>query len=112
MSITEQDYEERALPELRSLVAALDTIDAPGIECELASDILTIEFESGDRYVVNSHRAARQIWMAAERSAWHFDWDDAAGSWIAKKTGDELWSTLARVLSSKLGQPVKLAKSA
>jgi CyaY protein len=103
MSLTEQDYEERALPELRALVAALDSLEAPGIECELASDILTIEFESGDRYVVNSHRAARQIWMAADRSAWHFDWDDAAHAWIAKKTGDELWGTLSRVLSSKLG---------
>lgn len=111
MSISEQDYEARALPELRALVAALDELELGGVECELSSDILTIELAGGNRYVVNSHRAARQIWMAAERNAWHFDWEAERGAWVAKKTGDELWSTLSRVLSTKLGQPVKLARS-
>ncbi|HYQ16451.1 MAG TPA: iron donor protein CyaY [Polyangiaceae bacterium] len=111
MSITEQDYEARALPELRALVDALDELELANLECELSSDILTLELAGGDRYVVNSHRAARQIWMAADRNAWHFDWDDERAQWIAKKTGDELWSTLSRVLSSKLGQNVKLARA-
>ena len=110
MSISEQDYEARALPELRALVDVLDELELPGVECELSSDILTIELSGGDRYVVNSHRAARQIWMAADRSAWHFDWDTERSAWIAKKTGDELWGTLSRVLSTKLGKPVSLTR--
>jgi len=109
MSITEEDYEARALPELRALVEALDQLDLSNVECELSSDILTIELQGGSRYVVNSHRAARQIWMAAEHSAWHFDWDEARSAWIAKKTGDELWGTLSRVLTNKLGAPVSLS---
>jgi CyaY protein len=109
MTISEEDYEARALPELRALVNALDQLDLDNVECELASDILTIELAGGARYVVNSHRAARQIWMAAERTAWHFDWDDAQAAWIARKTGAELWGTLSRVLSGKLGTPVALA---
>lgn len=110
MSITEDEYEARALPELRALVTALDALELSGVETELASDILTLELEGGARYVVNSHRAARQIWMAAERSAWHFDWDPERSAWIAKKTGDELWSTLSRVLSNKLGEPISLRR--
>jgi CyaY protein len=109
MSITEDEYEARALPELRALVDALDALELSGVEAELSSDILTLELEGGARYVVNSHRAARQIWMAAERSAWHFDWDAERSAWIAKKTGDELWATLSRLLSTKLGAPVSLA---
>ena len=112
MTLSERDYEARALPELRALLDALDELELPGMECELSSDILTLELPGGARYVINSHRAARQIWMAAERSAWHFDWDAARSAWIAQKTGDELWSTLSRVLSNKLGQPVKLAPAA
>jgi CyaY protein len=112
MSLSEDDYEARAYPELSALVSALDALDLPGVECELSSDILTLELEGGARYVVNSHRAARQIWMAAERSAWHFDWEQERGAWIAKKTGDELWSTLSRVLSHKLGRKVELARPA
>ncbi|RYZ08826.1 MAG: iron donor protein CyaY [Myxococcales bacterium] len=110
MSISEEDYEARALPELRALVDALDALELPNVECELASDILTIEHANGDRYVVNSHRAARQIWMAAERNAWHFDWDDERAAWVAKKSGDELWAALSRVLTTKLGKPVALSK--
>ena len=111
MSISEQDYEARALPELRALVDVLDELELPGVECELSSDILTLELAGGERYVVNSHRAARQIWMAADRSAWHFDWDAERSAWVAKKTGDELWGTLSRVLSTKLGKPVSLTRA-
>ena len=110
MPISEEDYEARALPELRALVDKLDELELAGVECELSSDILTLELDGGDRYVVNSHRAARQIWMAADRSAWHFDWDAERSAWIAKKTGDELWATLSRVLSSKLQRAVELRR--
>jgi CyaY protein len=110
--MNEEDYEARALPELRALVDALDALELSGVECELASDILTLEVEGGGRYVVNSHRAARQIWMAAERSAWHFDWEESRAAWVARKTGDELWATLSRVLSTKLGKQVTLARAA
>ncbi|HYJ10098.1 MAG TPA: iron donor protein CyaY [Polyangiaceae bacterium] len=110
--MTEDEYEALAFPELRALVSALDSLDLPGVECELASDILTLELDDGSRYVINSHRAARQIWMAAERSAWHFDWAKDRSAWIAQKTGDELWSTLSRVLTKKLGTTVALTRAA
>ena len=53
---TEQQYEERAEPELRALLDALDGLDLDEVEAELASDILTLEFTDGTQYVVNSHR--------------------------------------------------------
>jgi CyaY protein len=109
-SLSESEYEERALPELRALVDVIDELEPEGLEAELASDILTLEFADGTRYVVNSHRAARQIWMAAERNAWHFDWDAAKKAWIAHKTGDELWATLERLMATKLGRSVTLAR--
>ncbi len=111
MQISEDAYEALAHPELEALVGALDALDLPGLDCELASDILTLELAGGERYVINSHRAARQIWMAADRHAWHFDWDPEKGVWIAKKTGDELWSILSSVLTTKLGSSVKLQRS-
>ncbi len=107
-TLDERAYDERALPELRALVAALDDIDE--LEAELASDILSLEFADGTKYVINSHRAARQIWMAAERSAWHFDWLPAEQRWVAQKTGDELWTTLAELLEKKLKRPVSLPR--
>jgi CyaY protein len=108
--LDETSYDERAFPELRALIDALDALDAEGLETELAGDILTLEFRDGAKYVINSHRAARQIWMAAERSAWHFDWIESSQRWVAAKTGDELWATLSRSLSKKLDQPVELRR--
>jgi len=109
-AISEAEYEERAAPELNALLDALDAVDDDGVEAELGSDILTLEFADGTRYIVNSHRAARQIWMAADRNAWHFDWVPADERWIAAKTGDELWATLERVISGKLGHGVELKR--
>jgi len=106
--ISEAEYETRAAPELKQLLDAIDAIETDELEAELESDILTLEFSDDTRYVINSHRAARQIWMAAERSAWHFDWEPARQAWIASKTGDELWQALATVIGKKLGQPVEL----
>lgn len=108
MALTESEYEALAFPELRRLVQALDQLELEELECELAGDILTLSFDEGE-YVINSHRAARQIWMAAERTAWHFDWIPAENNWVAAKTGDELWATVQRVLSNRLGRAISLS---
>jgi len=109
--LTESDYDALAAVELQRLIASLDALSEgtdESFEAELASDILTIEFSDETRYVLNSHRAARQIWLSAERAAWHFDYAAGSKSWIASKSGDELWSTLVRLLSAKLGSAVTL----
>lgn len=110
MTISESEYEALATKELKALVQALDSLDETAFEAELAADILSIEFTDRTKYVINSHRAARQIWMAAERSAWHFDWIAEQQQWVAHKTQDELWATLSRALGNKLGRPVPLRR--
>ena len=105
-TLTEQAFERVADEALRELEGALD--DLEGIEVSLGMGILTLEFPDGTRYVVNSHRAARQIWMAAEHSAWHFDWKPEDGRWVAAKSGDELWAALEGVTSRKLGRALTL----
>jgi CyaY protein len=108
--VTEGEYDAAAFPELTALIDALDALEGSDVQAELAGDILTIEFEDGTRFVLNSHRAARQLWMAADRSAWHFDFRSESGRWVAQKTGDELWATLERVLEKKLGRRVPLTR--
>lgn len=103
--LSEQDFEKRADAELQRLSRTLDDID--DLEADLQMGVLTISFPDGARYIVNSHRAAKQIWGAAERNAWHFD-PQEDGRWVAPKNGDELWSTVQRLLTTKLGRPVKL----
>lgn len=109
-SLTEAEYSARAEPELQALLEALDEV-GDELDAELASDILTVEFADGARFVINSHRAARQIWMAAEKKAWHFDFDPKDERWIANKTGEELWTVLEAALKRKLGETTALARS-
>jgi CyaY protein len=107
--LSEQDFERAADATLHALDDALSDLDG-GLEVDLESGILTLEFSDGAKYVVNSHRAARQIWMAAERNAWHFDLDPKTSTWRATKTGDELWSTIEGVVSRKLQKPITLSR--
>jgi iron-sulfur cluster assembly protein CyaY len=106
-AISEKAYQERAFPELNALVEALDAFPDE-LFAELAGDVLTVEFNDQARYVINSHLAARQIWLAAERSAWHFDPTDAG--WIDRKSGAELWAKVSELIGKKLGRAVTLAR--
>lgn len=105
-AIDEATFDDLADGTLRALEGALNDVD--GLEADLESGILNIEFSDGERFVVNSHRAARQIWMAARASAWHFDVDVKTRRWTATKTGDELWDCIQREIGKKLEQPFVL----
>jgi len=108
--IDELTFDVEASRTLQALEASLNEIE--GIEADLESGILTIEFEDGSRFVVNSHRAARQIWFAAGAQAWHFDLDTATSRWVATKTGEEIWACVEAQVAQKLGQPIRLERMA
>jgi len=102
----EKEFGRRAAEALRKLDDALR--DLEGVESDLAGDILTLEFEDGAKFVVNSHSAAQQIWMSANMQAWHFGWNDQAQRWRDSRSGAELFAELGRLVSAKLAQPVSL----
>ena len=108
-NLSEAEFDELAATTLRALLDAIDQL-GDGVEAELSADILSLEFEDDAQYVINSHRAARQIWMAAEREAWHFGFEASSSQWIASKTDSELWKTLETVLSTTLGRELKLER--
>ena len=92
---------------LHALESALNEIE--GVEADLESGIVTIEFDDGVKFVINSHRAARQIWMSAGARAWHFDVDATSSVWTATKTREELWACLKGQIEQKLGRAIELA---
>ena len=107
-ALTEAEFERVADRELHALEGALT--DLEGLEVSLEMGILTLEFTDGTKFVVNSHRAARQIWMAAELRAWHFDYRAEDERWFATKGGDELWAAVGGAASRKLGRLLPLAR--
>lgn len=86
----------------------LGDLEHERLDVDLGGDVLTLTFDDGDRFIINAHSAALQIWMAAGTTAWHFDFVPDEQRWIAAKTGDELMSTVARVVGQRLGTGVEL----
>ena len=104
----DKQFERLAWDELERIEEALGSLD--GVDVDLADGILTLEFDEGPKVVVNSHSAARQIWMAANLAAAHFSPDAKTGRWFDSKTGEDLWDRLRAILTERLGHPVKLTR--
>jgi CyaY protein len=103
----EARFDEVARAELHELENAFSEIDPDDVEVSTSDGVLRLDLRDGTRIVINSHRAARQIWMAAVSTAWHFD-PSGDGAWRASRTGEELRPTLARVLQERIGLSVTL----
>ena len=103
----EDDFDRVAREELTALEDAFADIDPDDVEVSVSDGVLRLDLRDGTRVVINSHRAARQIWMAAVSTAWHFD-RGSAGAWRAPKTGEELRPTLARLIKDHTGVAVSL----
>src|SRR5690242_8326908 len=96
------EFDRIARDELHHLEDAFADVDPDICEVTSSDGVLKLDLRDGTRIVINSHRAARQIWMAAVASAWHFDPADD-GTWIAAKSGEELRATLARLVRDRVG---------
>ena len=101
------EFDRIAREELHHLEDALSEVDPDECEVSTSDGVLRLDLRDGTRVVINSHRAARQIWMAAVSTAWHFDPIDA-GTWRASKTGEDLRPTLTRLLADRIGLSVAL----
>lgn len=97
-------FDKIADEELHHLVEAFDACDPDELEAELSQGVLTVSFPDGEKLIVNSHRAAGQIWMAAFRQAWHFTPGQEGGRWIWRTAADELRATISRCVGKKIGR--------
>ena len=102
----EKRFEQAAHDELERLEKAFGGLGE--LEVDSTGDVLTVEFEDESTFVINSHRAARQIWVSAELSASHFNLDEKLGRWFDSKSGEELWMRLEAATGRKLGREIKL----
>ena len=105
-AMDEKTFDTIARDELARIEDALEDVDPDDIEVSTSDGVVTLTLRNGVRVVLNSHRAARQIWMAAVASAWHFDYRTDDGRWHDSKTGVELHSTLSGLISEHIGVDV------
>ncbi len=110
--IDEQQFDRVANATLERIVAACDELDPDQVEAVPSMGVVRLEFGSGrSPWIVNTQRGALQIWLAAERAAWHFAHAGEAPDqqrWVADKTGEELFATLRRLLKEHEGVELDL----
>ncbi len=85
---------------------ALDACDPDVVECVPDAEVVKISFAAGAPFVLNTQRPVREIWLAADRQAWHFRYDGAR--WQDKRSTDELFSTLQRLVKARAGVDLML----
>ena len=101
------EFDRIAREELHHIEDALADVDPDECEVSTSDGVLRLDLRDGTKIVINSHRAARQIWMAAVASAWHFDPTDGP-AWRTPKTGEELRPTLLKLLRERIGLELRL----
>ncbi|MEZ4362359.1 MAG: iron donor protein CyaY [Kofleriaceae bacterium] len=106
-AVDDATFDEVSRAELRHLEDALADVDPDDVEVSVSDGILRLDLRGGTRVVINTHRAARQIWMAAVSTAWHFDREED-GTWRARRSGEALRETLAALLRERAGVQVSL----
>ncbi len=103
----EKTFRDLAGATVERLRASLDAQDPDVVEAVMEAGVLKLAFPAGTPWVVNLQPPVRELWLAANRQAWHFRYDGAR--WLDKKgSGAELFSTLSSLLSTRLGAAVEL----
>jgi len=100
----ESAYEKLVARTLRRIEDALADVDPDVVELTATGDMLTLQFASGVRCILNTQRAVRQLWLAARATAWHFSHDAATDGWLDDKGRGDLWSILRATIKELSGQ--------
>ena len=106
--ITESAYLRLVDDVFKVIQDACEPLDPDDVEAVAAGDVLTLTFRDRSRCVLNTQRPTLQVWMAANSRAWHFSLDEETGKWMDDKgRGDELFATVARVVTDNSGQTLR-----
>ncbi|SEK03257.1 iron donor protein CyaY [Paraburkholderia diazotrophica] len=102
----DSEYLTRAEAVLAAVERALDDTDAD-IEFERSGNVLTLEFESGTKIIVNLQPPMQEIWIAAKSGGYHFRYVD--GEWRDTRNGTEFYAALSEYATQQAGEPVRIA---
>jgi len=104
--MTDTEFEALADAALARVEAAIEESGIDAFVDRKEGGVLEIEPGDGTTLIVNRHRPAREIWVAAREGGYHFHWDGAA--WRDRRDGTELFAALSALLSAHCGQAVRL----
>ena len=104
----ETRYQQLADVALLAIETMLEDVDAETVDLARSGDVLTLTFANRTKAVINTQRPTRQIWVAANARAWHFDFEEPTtggpGRWTDDKgQGVELLGQIAAIVKDSAG---------
>ena len=104
----EARYNQLVAQAFGMLMQALDRVDPDVLDADSTGDMVTITSASGQKVVVNTQRATRQIWVAGKGLGLHFSFE-ADGRWMDDKgKGVELFSFVQDAVDTICGVRLQL----
>ncbi|HET7833398.1 MAG TPA: iron donor protein CyaY [Gallionella sp.] len=103
--MTESEFNQLADAALARIETAID--DCGGdVECSRSGNVLEIEFDNGQKIIINRHDINQEIWVAARSGGFHYGYRD--GKWLSQRDGSELFGKLVELFAEQ-GEQISLA---
>jgi CyaY protein len=100
----ESRYNQRIATAFKRMLKALDAVDPDLLDADSTSDMVTITSAKGQKCIVNTQRAVRQIWVAGKGQGIHFNFEEASGLWKDDKgRGIELFAFVSDAVKELTG---------
>ena len=104
----ETRYNQLVAAAFQRLLRALDTVDPDLLDADSTGDMVTVTSATGQKVVVNTQRATRQIWVAGKGLGLHFSFE-ADNRWMDDKgKGIELFAFVADAVEAVSGVRLEL----
>ena len=103
-------YNTRVAEVFKRLLKGLDAVDPDALDADSTGDMVTVTgAASGQKVVINTQRAVRQLWVAGNGAGLHFDFDPASARWLDDKgKGLELFAWISQCVEAASGAKVAL----
>ena len=72
------------------------------VDALLQGNVLELDFDNGEKIIINRHEAQHELWIAAKSGGYHFAWRD--GAWRSTRDDSEFFDMLAEVISAASGE--------
>lgn len=108
MAIDEAAFRRKVEAALKGLLRQLDGVDPSGEELDIkySDGVLQIDFERGGTFILSQQVPVQELWLSAQRRAWHFQIREAG--WVERDSGESLVVVLSTLFSQKLDRTVAL----
>jgi len=96
--MTESEFNQLADAALMRIETAIDHCEGD-VGCNRSGNVLEIEFDNGQKIIVNRHDTNQEVWVAAKSGGFHYAWQN--GKWHSQRDDSELFDKLVALFAAQ-----------